>query len=298
MKSKNLFGIAVLAAMGILFAACPTGGGGGGGEAPTPVTTTTVFENADSELTITQTSSRSARALVNGSGTYVLKQGNPLAEISKGAVTISGGGVTVRFTPSASGQQPFQVTITGGAMTAITIQVSGGPTITISGLTEDVGGGEYSIGETGPGGGLVFYDKGSYSDGWRYLEAAPASTEWVSKDRGAMGETLGTNTSIGSGKTNTAKFVAKETELGESDTAALLCDGLNFGGKDDWFLPSKDELNEIYTNLKASGKGDFTGEGYKSSSESDLTHLWQQNFNNGTQSGGGEKWNVRAVRAF
>lgn len=26
---------------------------------------------------------------------------------------------------------------------------------------------------TGPAGGLIFYDKGSYSDGWRYLEAAP-----------------------------------------------------------------------------------------------------------------------------
>jgi hypothetical protein len=162
----------------------------------------------------------------------------------------------------------------------------------------DNGGGGYAIGDTGPGGGLVFYDKRSTSNGWRYLECAPASTEWVSKDRGAKGHTLGTDTSIGSGKTNTAKFVTKETELNESGTAALLCDGLQFGGKNDWFLPSKDELNEMYTNLKASGKGDFTGKGYKSSSESDSTHVWQQNFNDGTQSGSGENWWVRAVRAF
>lgn len=33
---------------------------------------------------------------------------------------------------------------------------------------------DYKIGDEGPAGGIIFYDKGEYSDGWRYLEAAPA----------------------------------------------------------------------------------------------------------------------------
>ncbi len=31
----------------------------------------------------------------------------------------------------------------------------------------------YSIGDTGPAGGYIVYDKGFYSDGWRYIEVAP-----------------------------------------------------------------------------------------------------------------------------
>jgi hypothetical protein len=41
--------------------------------------------------------------------------------------------------------------------------------------------GTYSLRDIGPAGGYIFYDKGSYSDGWRYLEAAPVSTEWMNK---------------------------------------------------------------------------------------------------------------------
>ena len=47
----------------------------------------------------------------------------------------------------------------------------------------------YAVGDTGPAEGIVFYDKGSYSDGWRYLEAAKSDqatrVEW-----GGSGEHL------------------------------------------------------------------------------------------------------------
>jgi len=37
----------------------------------------------------------------------------------------------------------------------------------------------YALCDTGPAGGYIFYDKGYYSSGWRYLEAAPVSTECI-----------------------------------------------------------------------------------------------------------------------
>jgi len=52
---------------------------------------------------------------------------------------------------------------------------------------------EMVIGKKGPAGGLIFYDRGytfydksSYFNGWRYLEAAPASTEWTDEAWGSL----------------------------------------------------------------------------------------------------------------
>ena len=103
----------------------------------------------------------------------------------------------------------------------------------------------YAKWKTVPGsaGGIVFYDKGSYSDGWRYLEVTTddLSTGTVWGEYGT--EVTGTGAGIGSGKSNTEKIVAA---LGEGDYAAKLCYDLNSGGHQDWFLPSMDELHELY----------------------------------------------------
>lgn len=71
---------------------------------------------------------------------------------------------------------------------------------------------DYAIGDTGPAGGIVFYDKGSASDGWRYIEAAPSgvsgSYQWGCYDVDA--DVIGANeTAIGTGEQNTAAILAQ-----------------------------------------------------------------------------------------
>jgi hypothetical protein len=169
----------------------------------------------------------------------------------------------------------------------------------------------YKIGDVGPAGGIVFYDKGVYSndksDGggadWRYLEAAPAETEFSAEWGAYNFNVIGTGPTIGSGKGNTQLIIERLRTLGESGCAAQLCVKLNYKGFADWFLPSKDELDLMYKNLKQKNLGRFDAENsYWSSSEVNTECAWYQSFKNGRQYNyGNYKYNafkVRAIRAF
>ena len=154
----------------------------------------------------------------------------------------------------------------------------------------------YKIGDKGPAGGWIFYDKGNNSSGWRYLEAAPEDAgklTWgcVTVKTGAV------DTAVGTGKSNTQKITDKCKEPG---TAANKAASYRGGGKNDWFLPSKDEAALMYKNLYESGKGDFVEEPYWSSSEVDDSHAWYQGFLSGSQTRDGKKYekHVRPIRAF
>lgn len=95
----------------------------------------------------------------------------------------------------------------------------------------------------GPAGGIVFYDKGSYSDGWRYLEASPkdaGEAEW-----GPNVTVNGLSTKIGKGKENTDLIIATFNTLNIRGTAVHLCTEFSYGGYTDWFLPSIEELEQI-----------------------------------------------------
>jgi hypothetical protein len=159
----------------------------------------------------------------------------------------------------------------------------------------------YKVGDTGPAGGIVFYDKFSNSGGWRYLEAAPVETEqqfpWGDVSAGGLSPALG------DGKKNT-QLIVEALKAAKIGGAAQYCDDLEYGGYTDWFLPSRDELNLMYQNLKEKGLGSFTGESYWSSyyeNPMGNRRYFYQRFNNGEQastSSRGNAFKVRAVRQF
>jgi hypothetical protein len=161
----------------------------------------------------------------------------------------------------------------------------------------------YAIGERGPAGGWVFYDKGSYSDGWRYLEAAPrdaGTAEWGLYKK----DISGTGTAVGTGTRNTQLILEALRQAGETGKADQLCAAFEAGGFRNWFLPSKDELDLMYRNLQVKGLGNFRGSGifmwYWSSSQGNSYYAWGQYFGVGRQSGYSKanSYFVRAVRAF
>ncbi|MDR1932776.1 MAG: DUF1566 domain-containing protein, partial [Spirochaetales bacterium] len=166
--------------------------------------------------------------------------------------------------------------------------------------TEQAGSGTYKIGDFGPAGGIVFYDKGVFSAGWRYLEAAPTETEFTAEWGAYQKDVSGTGQAVGSGKRNTQIIAERLRQLGESGRAAQLCDALDFDGFTDWFLPSKDELDLMYRNLKTKGLGGFTNSLYWSSSERNSNYAWYQSFSDGNLYNYYKNYTycVRAVRAF
>ena len=138
----------------------------------------------------------------------------------------------------------------------------------LSGHTQ--GSRSYKVGDKGPAGGIVFYDKGDNSDGWQYLEAAPPDFEFEAN----------------------------------WNSANDMCKLLNINGITGWRLPDRDELSFMYFNLKQKGLGNFGNYSYWSSTEEHniFTFTMYHNFGNGLVLGadrlgrGLVSYKVRAVR--
>jgi hypothetical protein len=161
-----------------------------------------------------------------------------------------------------------------------------------------------TVGGLGPAGGWVFYDKGSYTNGWRYMEAAPSdwvyiriwspSGVWITSGNDSRN-------AVGQGMSNTAAFISHYGT--GSDYAAQFCESYTLGGYSDWYLPSKDELYWMNVNLAQQGIGGFSGF-YWSSSDTSTTKVWRTDMSNwggGVQSEEYLKYdtsNTRAVRQF
>ncbi|GHV49554.1 hypothetical protein AGMMS49579_01590 [Spirochaetia bacterium] len=161
----------------------------------------------------------------------------------------------------------------------------------------------YKVGDTGPAGGIVFYVKDNNSNGWRYLEAAPADTEQQSKGffSPAIFRKYELNDRrLGAGRKNTRNFMSFfEQEGGGIGTAMWICDNLAVNGFDDWYLPSQEELLCMYYNLYKPGLGDFKTMWYLSSTAADNMPNTAVNFASGRDAGrSGGVVEIRAVRQF
>jgi hypothetical protein len=134
-------------------------------------------------------------------------------------------------------------------------------------------GGTCVVGDKGPGGGVVFFVSSSTfsassdcGSGCKYLEAAP-------------------------------------TDLTVAPWAGAIsaAEGYSNNGVTDWYLPSKDELNEVYAKRKTIGG--LASSIYWSSTEIISGFAWSQNFGDGKQYGTNgigtdDLGGVRPIRAF
>ena len=104
-------------------------------------------------------------------------------------------------------------------------------------------------------------------------------------------------TAIGSGNQNTIDIINGCNEA----TPAQRCEYLVSGGYSDWYLPSKDELNQLYINRVAiGGFANSEYNAYWSSTEYDQIKAFFQNMSLGNQNAGIKDnfFKTRAVRSF
>jgi len=154
----------------------------------------------------------------------------------------------------------------------------------------------YVIGENSNG-GIVFYIDGT---GLHGLVSAASDQNTDAKWGCESSTVIGTGTIIGTGNQNTINIVTNCTETG---IAAKICYDLVLNGYSDWFLPSIDELIQMFRNLKLNGLGNFDSGWYWSSTEGSRGYALVEYFTWETQSAFKKSTDthfvrVRAVRAF
>ena len=177
---------------------------------------------------------------------------------------------------------------------------------------------KYEIGDTGPAGGKIFYvvpeseggtktsEWGDDSLTWKYLEAATSDAtigassgggyEWRDSSSSA---TCQTRTDIGSGWSNMKEITSKDNYASYFHAANACATYGASGQSSDWFLPSKDELLELYRQKEH--VGNFANSAYWSSSMSGTNAAYSVSFTSGSADGSDtlyyERY-VRPIRAF
>ena len=163
------------------------------------------------------------------------------------------------------------------------------------------------------GGGVVFYifqsgDAGYFAGQSHGLIAAIVDqSSGIRWHNGGNVTTGATGTAVGTGSTNTGAIIAAQGAT-ETSYAAGLARAYTGGSYTDWFLPSKEELHQMYTNratinttASANSGSNFTTNYFWSSTEYVSNSAWAQHFGVGRQAikgKGSTNYSVRAVRDF
>ncbi|MFW5863090.1 MAG: DUF1566 domain-containing protein, partial [Spirochaetota bacterium] len=186
----------------------------------------------------------------------------------------------------------------------------------------------YNLRDRGPAGGWIFHIVKNGDGTTTYYEAAPVDQEkegppgvfdmtWGRQNIDENGEDSSLPpelTGIGDGKTN-SRYIYEEYAGSLDDYPAFqACYNYTGGGYTDWFLPSKDELEQMcwILNSRDTGGNDnpdygdnrvggFDDDVYWSSSEGVPGNAFVQSFTTGYQAYGNKEdhdYRVRAVRAF
>jgi hypothetical protein len=149
------------------------------------------------------------------------------------------------------------------------------------------------------GGGIIAYilqpGDPAYVAGETHGIIAAPSDQSTGIQWGCEGTFIGgTSTALGTGAANTA-IVSAACGAG---TAARLCADLVLNGYSDWYLPSLNELQKLYTNRGSIGG--FAIASYWSSSEASASYARYVHFNTGytTTLSKNNTYYVRAVRSF
>ena len=324
MKRTKLIGfiavLAIMAVAAVTFTACDGDGGGSGN---------TGHQQTGAAVSAPTLNSKNSNSITVNAAEFTA--GNP-------------GGQTIEYGINTANTAPTSwqdgVTFTGlNAYTTYYIFArskenethnAGQPSAGLSVTTDSEFVPDYNIGDTGPGGGIIFYVADGQADrplgftveGYtgttgsfasytaHYLEAAPedsGTAQWGANGILIPGVTTFTSSShadynkIGNGRKDTLTIAAYLTGAYlETGIAAQIASAATFGSQNDWFMPSSGELNLLYQQRNLAGIG-ITSGWFWSSSQYNANYAWGQNFDSGFRGSNNSKnygLNVRAVRAF
>lgn len=212
--------------------------------------------------------------IYNSSGTFIVNKGS---------------GFTVNTLSSSS----FEINITNPvALTSVTSRftIESNDHVVYTCST----GGICSLGDIGPGGGIVVITPSTVGGDGLYYEAADVHTGTIFCDNTTT--LLGTGTAIGTGKNNTQLMLATCTS-----GAAQYAASYSNNGYSDWFVPSKAERQEIYNNKARFSNVPPGPSPHHSSSEASATNVWGQTFSDGVNysvSKSTGNWYTTPIRSF